>query len=222
MQFQTLTIKPRAPQARAIATAQKEGNPVPIAKAPFEIKVPQFGTEDILRAVELNDQKVLGFLSRLLNNEVYTSVRAQLNDDELFPPDQEVDVSNFDLDSLTLVKLSEVTVKTSALDVEFTEEQFAQFVKDFSATLMPQFANVKGAEVKIHNIANILINGFKDIRNEPEKMEKVKGTLDKFMESASDSMVDEYTQMYEYFCALQDKRMKAYNKKQEKTDVFLD
>lgn len=222
MQLQSLTIKPRAPQQRAIAAAQKEGTAVPIAKQPFELQVPNYTVEDILQAAESNNQKVLSFLSRLLNNEVNAAIKSQLNDDELFPVDQEVDISNFDLTALTLDKLSEVTVKTSALDIEFSEDQFAEFVKDFSAVLLPQFAAIKGAEVKILNTANILVNGFKDIRNEPEKMEKVKATLDKFMESATDTMLDKYSDMYDYFCAMQDKRMKAFNRRQEKTDVFLD
>lgn len=164
----------------------------------------------------------MAFLARLLNNEVYTGIRSQLNDDELFPADQEVDVSNFDMSQFTLDKLSEVTVKTGALDIEFTDDQFAEFVKDFASVLLSVFAGVPKAEAKISNTANILINGFKDIRNEPEKMEKVKATLDKFMETATDAIVDKYSDMYDYFCAMHDKRMKAFNRRQEKTDVFLD
>lgn len=222
MQMQTLSIKPRKPQQRAIDAAIKEGSPVPIAKVPFSVQVPSYGVEDVLSAVETNNQKVLGFIARLINTEVYSTIRAQLNDDELFPNDQEVDTANFDMEALTLDKLSEATVKTTALDVEFSPEQFAEFVKDFTDTLLPQFSNVRGAEVKILNTANILINGFKDIRNEPEKMEKVKGTLDKFMEAATDDVIDKYSEMYDYFVAMQDKRMKAFNRRQEKTDVFLD
>lgn len=222
MQLQTLKIKPRAPQQRAIAAAQKEGTAVPIAKAPFELQVPNYSVEDILSAAEQNNQKVLSYLAGLLNTEVTSAIRAQLSDDEQFPVDQEVDVSNFDMSALTLDKLCEVTVKTAALDIEFSEEQFADFVKDFTSTLLPVFAATRGAEVKILNTANILVNGFKDIRNEPSKMEKVKGTLDKFMEIASDAMLDKYSDMYDYFCAMQDKRMKAFNRRQEKTDVFLD
>lgn len=222
MNLQSLTIKPRKPQQRAIDAATKEGTAIPIAKAPFSLQVPMYNVEDILSAAETNNQKVLNFIARLINTEVYDNIRSQLNDDELFPNDQEIDVANFDMESLTLDKLSEATVKTTALDVEFSAEQFAEFVKDFSTVLLPQFANVRGAEVKILNTANILINGFKDIRNEPEKMEKVKGTLDKFMEAAGDDGVDKYADMYEYFVAMQDKRMKAFNRRQEKTDVFLD
>lgn len=219
---QTLTIKPRKPLTRAIEAAKKEGTAVPIAKAPFNLQVPQYEVADILQAAETNNQKVLQFLARLLNTEVYNGVRAQLADDEQFPADQEVDITNFDMSSFSLDKLSEVTTKTSALDIEFTAEQFAEFTKDFTSVLLPQFATVRGAEVKILNTANILVNGFKDIRNEPEKMEKVKGTLDKFMEAANEDMLDKYADMYDYFCAMQDKRIKAFNRRQEKTDVFLD
>ena len=106
--------------------------------------------------------------------------------------------------------------------MEFTEEQFKEFAVDFLKTLLPKYPNVKDAESKLLNTANALINDFKDIRNEADKMEKVKGTLDNFMQSATDEIVDKYSDMYEYFVAVQDKRMKALARKNEKTDVFLD
>lgn len=223
MELQTLKIKPRKPQQRVIDAAKKEGNPIPLDRQPFELQVPSYQVQDILLAAELNNQKVLGFLANLLNTEVVSTIRAQMNDDEQFPVDQEIDISNFDLESLTLDKLCEsTTAKTSALSLEFTEDQFKEFVADFMAILLPQFAAVPRAENKLANTAQILVNGFKEVRNEPEIMERVKGTLDKFMESASDEIIDKYSDMYEYMVATFEKRLKAYNKKREKTDVFLD
>lgn len=223
MELQTLKIKPRKPQQRIVDAAKKEGNPVPIDRQPFEIQVPNYQVQDIVLAVEQNNQKVLEFLSRLLNTEVLSAVRGQMNDDEQFPVDQEIDVSNFDLEALTLDKLSEVTTARSrALEMEFTEDQFKEFVADFMQVLLPVYASVPRAENKLANTAQILVNGFKEIRNEPDKMERVKGTLDKFMETASDELVDKYSDMYEYFVAMQEKRLKAFNRRQEKTDVSLD
>ena len=222
MQITTLKIKPRKPQQRVIDAAIKEGLPAPIARQPFELQVPVYGVEDILTAVEQNQTKVLEYIASMLNRQVVDVVRAQLNDDEQFPPHQEVDVTNFDLEQLKLDKLSEATVRTSALDLEFTEEQFKEFAVDFVKTLLPKYSHIKDAESKLLNTANALINDFKDIRNEADKMEKVKGTLDNFMQSATDEIVDKYSDMYEYFVAVHDKRMKALARKNEKTDVFLD
>ena len=222
MQITTLKIKPRKPQQRVIDAAIKEGTPAPIARQPFELQVPVYGVEDILTAVEQNQTKVLEYVAFMLNRQVVDIVRAQLNDDEQFPPNQEVDVTNFDLEQLKLDKLSEATVRTTALDMEFTEEQFKEFAVDFVKTLLPKYPNVKDAESKLLNTANALINDFKDIRNEADKMEKVKGTLDRFMESAPEATMEKYADMYDWFCAMQDKRLKAFNKRQEKTDVFLD
>lgn len=222
MQITTLKIKPRKPQQRVIDAAIKEGTPVPIARQPFELQVPVYGVEDILTAVEQNQTKVLEYVAAMLNRQVVDIVRSQLNDDEQFPPSQEVDVSSFDLEQLKLDKLSEATVRTTALDLEFTEEQFKEFAVDFVKTLLPKYPNVKDAESKLLNTANALINDFKDIRNEADKMDKVKGTLDNFMQSATDEIVDKYSDMYEYFVAVHDKRMKALARKNEKTDVFLD
>lgn len=222
MQISTLKIKPRKPQARIIELAKKEGNPIPIDRQPFEVQVPSYGTEDILKLVETNNQKVLSYIVRLINGEVVNAVRAQMNDDEQFPSDQEIDPTLFDQEAFTLEKLSEVTTKTSAFDLEFTDDQFAEFGQDFSRVLLPQFAGVAKAEVRLQNTANVLIGGFKDVRNEPEKMEKVKSTLDKFMSVAPEEIAEKYLDMYDWFSAMQEKRMKAWNRRQEKTDVFLD
>ena len=222
MQITTLKMKTRKPRETAIAKATKEGTAIPIERQPFEVQVPTYDVQDILQAVESNDQKVLGYLSRLLNAEVVSNIRAQLSDDEQFPVDQEIEVENFDKDQWTLDALATVTIKTSAAEFSFEDEDFKEFERDFVAVLLPVFQGVARAETKLINTANVLINGFKDVRNEPEKMEKVKGTLDKFMGYAPDSIVEKYADMYDWFCAMQDKRMKAFNKRQEKTDVSLD
>lgn len=222
MQVETLKIKPRAPQTRAIEKAQKEGNPVPIAREPFEIQIPSYSRADLVTFVENNDQKVLDWIARLVNNEVVSAIRSQLADDEQFPVDQEVDISNFDMEAIALDKLSEQTTKSNALELEFTDEQFSEFVHDFVASMLPQYQSVPKAEVKLLNIANVLIGGFKDIRNEQDKMDKVKSTLDKFATESSEEVLDKYADMYEYFAAMYQKRSKALAKKNEKTDVFLD
>lgn len=222
MQVETLKIKPRAPQTRAVEKAQKEGNPVPIAREPFEIQIPSYSRADLVTFVENNDQKVLDWIARLINSEVVTAIRSQLADDEQFPVDQEVDVSNFDMEAIALDKLSEQTTKSNALELEFTDDQFSEFVHDFVGAMLPQYQSVPKAEVKLLNIANVLIGGFKDIRNEQDKMDKVKATLDKFATESSEEILEKYADMYEYFVAMYNKRSKALAKKNEKTDVFLD
>lgn len=222
MKVESLKIKPRAPQKRVIEQAQKEGNPIPIAREPFEIQVPVYDSSDIVTLVEQNNQKVLDFVARLLNAEVVSAIRAQLADDEQFPVDQEVDTSNFDLEAVTLNKLSEQISKTSALELEFTEEEFKEFVQDFVSFMVPQYPGNPKAEVVLLNVANALIRDFKEIRNEQEKMDQVKSILDKFATAASDSLLEKYGPMYEYFSAVYEKRTKALAKRNEKTDVFLD
>lgn len=222
MQSTKITIKPRAPMKKVVDAAKKEGSAVPITRAPFELSVPVYDVSDIVSLAEKNDQKVLGFIAKLLNSEVSANIRAQLADDEQFPPDSEVDVSNFDLDALTLDKLSEQTSRAGATEMEFTEEQFKEFGADFVKTLLPKYASVPKAEVKLLNTANVLTSGFKDVRNEQEKMDKVKSNLDVFMQTATDEVVDKYSDMYEYFTAMYEKRSKALAKRQERTDVFLD
>lgn len=180
MKVEILKIKPRAPQKRVIEQAQKEGNPVPIAREPFELQVPTYDASDVLTFVEQNNQKVLDFIARLLNQETVAAIRAQLADDEQFPVDQEVDVSNFDMEALALENLSTQITKSNALELEFTEEQFKEFSADFVKTMLQKYASVPKAEVKLLNMASILVNGFKDVRNEQEKMDKVKSTLDDF------------------------------------------
>lgn len=218
----TLKINPRKPQDRVVEKARKEGNPIPIAQAPFEIQIPSYGVEDILSAVENNNQKVLQYIARLINAEVVSTVRSQLSDDEQFPVDQEIDTENFDLDALKLQAMAEVESKSTALQLEFDDEQFQQFSMDFIKVLLPVFDSIRDAEVKLMNTANALVNGYKAIRNEPEKMERVKTTLDRFMSEAPDEIAANYIDMYDWFGAMKEKRMNAWKKKQEKTDVFLD
>lgn len=222
MKVEILKIKPRAPQKRVIEQAQKEGNPVPIAREPFELQVPTYDASDVLTFVEQNNQKVLDFIARLLNQETVAAIRAQLADDEQFPVDQEVDVSNFDMEALALENLSTQITKSNALELEFNEEQFKEFSADFVKTMLQKYAAVPKAEVKLLNMASILVNGFKDVRNEQEKMDKVKSTLDDFATIADDETLDKYSDMYEYFVAMYNKRSKALAKRNEKTDVFLD
>ena len=222
MQITSLKMKTRKPRETAIAKATKEGTAVPIERQPFEVQIPLYEVQDILQAVESNDQKVLGYIARLLNTEVVTNIRAQLSDDEQFPVDQEIEVENFDKEQWSLDALATVTTRAGAAELSFEEDEFKEFERDFVAVLLPVFQGVARAETKLINSANVLINGFKDVRNEPEKMEKVKGTLDRFMSSAPDTIVEKYADMYEWFCAMQEKRIKAFNKRQEKTDVSLD
>lgn len=222
MNVTTLKIKPRAPQKRVIDAAKAEGTAVPIARAAFELQVPSYGIDDILKATETNNQKVLSYLARLLNQEVVNTIRSQMNDDEQFPPDQEIDTANFDLDAVKLDALSETTTKSTALDLEFDDEQFKEFATTLVSTLLPKYSTVPRAEVKLLNTANVLIGGFKDVRNEPEKMEHVKSTLDVFMSVVDEATIEKYADMYEWFQAMFEKRMKAWNKRQEKTDVTLD
>lgn len=222
MQIETLKIKPRAPQQRAIEKAQKDGNPVPIAREPFELQIPSYDRSDIVTLVEQANHKVLDWLARLVNSEIITSLRSQLADDEQFPVDQEIDTTNFDMDAIAIDKLAEQTTKSNALELEFTDEQFQEFVQDFVATMLPQYQSVPKAEFKLLNIANVLVGGFKDIRNEQDKMDKVKATLDKFATESSDDILEKYSDMYEYFAAMYNKRSKALAKRNEKTDVFLD
>lgn len=222
MQNEKITIKPRAPMKKVVEQATKEGNAIPIQRDPFELQVPRYEVSDIVSLVEQNNQKVLGFIANLLNAEVSANIRAQLADDEQFPVDQQVDISNFDLEALSLDKMSEQISRVGALEMEFTDEQFKEFTTDFVTTLLQKYAGVPKAEVKLLNTANVLTSGFKDVRNEQDKMDKVKSNLDAFMEQANEEILAKYADMYDYFVAMFDKRSKALAKRQEKTDVFLD
>lgn len=222
MIYSELTIKPRAPQKRAIENAQREGQPIPIHKTPFTLKVPTYQVEDIITFVEQNNQKVLEFLASKLNEEIHNEVRNQLTDDELFPVDQEVDITAFDMDALDIEKISRLAARTNALQLEFTEEQFEEFAQVFVATMLPKYEKNPRANVILLNIANVLINGFKDIRNEQDAMDKVKEVLDTFVNEADEDTVDTYADMYDYFTAMYNKRTATLAKKKEKTDVFLD
>ena len=220
----TLTIKPRAPRASAIQKAVADSKPAPIQKAAFEITVSKYEPADIVSFVEQNNIPYLEYVARLINNDQEAALRAQLSDDEVFPPDQEVDISLIDFAELDIAKLAELRVRSrSAEMVEITEEDWKLFVTSFTAwgaevhKKPDPIANAK-AQVIVRNMADIITTGFRDIRTDQTKMEKVKSQLDSWFLKVSDSPVGEsFTDTYEVASATFDKRIKTLAKKAEKT-----
>jgi hypothetical protein len=216
-----LTIKPRAPRATAITRAAAEGKPKPIQKAAFTVKIPKYEPADIVGFVENNNIPYLEYVARLVNADAELALRAQLADDELFPVDSEIDVSLIDFAELDIAKLAELRTRSRSTELaEITEEDWKLFTDSFIAWgaethKRPDPAANAKAQVIVRNMSEIIATGFRDIRNEQNK---VKAQLDAWFtyvgnKPEGESMVD----IYEVSAAMYDKRLKTLAKKAEKT-----
>jgi hypothetical protein len=219
-----LTIKPRAPRASAITKAVAEGKTAPIQKVAFTVKINKYEPADIVAFVEQNNISYLEYVARLINADAESALRAQLADDEVFPIDQEIDVSLIDFAELDIAKLAELRVRARSTDIaEITEDDWKLFVTSFTAWgaevhKKPDPAANAKAQVIVRNMAEIISTGYRDIRTEQSKMEKVKAQLDTWFTYVGDKPEGEsFLDIYEVSSAMFDKRVKTLAKKAEKT-----
>ena len=222
MQFQKLTMKPRKPQERAVKTAKEKGEAIPLARAEFEVQIPYYTPSDVIEAVSQNDQSVLNYISRLINSEVLSGIKNQLSDDELFPVDLEVDVSNFDLEAVKLSAMANQPEAIKLSDIEFTEEQTKKFISDFVEVMAPRYAHNPRAATLLTNIAEILSSGFKAVAKDEGKINKTSSYADEFFSNVSEDLLEEHQTMWMFIQGMKDRRLKSIAKAQEKTEIDLD
>jgi hypothetical protein len=219
-----LTIKPRAPRASAVTKAVAEGKTKPIQKQAFTVKIPKYEPSDIVSFVETNNINYLEYVARLINADAEAALRTQLADDEVFPIDQEIDVSLIDFAELDIAKLAELRTRSRSSELaEITEEDWKLFVTSFTAwgaevhKKADPAANAK-AQVIVRNMAEIISTGYRDIRTEQAKLEKVKAQLDTWFTYVGQKPEGEsFLDIYEVSAAVYDKRIKTLAKKAEKT-----
>ena len=222
MQFQKLTMKPRAPQQRAVEAAMQKGEPAPIARKEFELQIPFYTASDVIEAVSQNDQAVLNFIARLINAEVTSGIKNQLSDEEIFPLTAEVDVANFDIDALKLETLANQPEVIKLADIEFTEEQTKKFISDFVSFMAARYASNPRAPTLLTNVAEILTSGFKAIAKDEGKIQKSSKYADEFFSHVPEDLLEEHQMMYLYIQGMRDRRLRSLAKAQEKTEIDLD